>query len=105
MSTLTDKIIRPILTEKSLDLAKNGRYTFEVDLKANKDQIKKALNDNLKVKVKSIKTAIQKDASRLVPKSRRQVAGRVWKKAIVEISEGKITMFEIVGEDNNDKKS
>ena len=101
---LTDKIIRPILTEKSLTMAKGGRYTFEVSLGANKNQIRQALQDSLGVKVRTVKTAVQKEARRILAKSRRQMPGKLWKKAVVEISEGKITMFEIVGDDN-DKKS
>lgn len=105
MALLVDKIIRPILTEKSLAAAKIGRYTFEVSLDANKDQIKEALNTSLGVKVKNIKTAILKEESRVIPKSRRRVNGRKWKKAIVELIEGKFDMFEIGSGETDDKKS
>jgi large subunit ribosomal protein L23 len=101
---LVDLIRRPILTEKSLDDARRGRYTFEVNLKANKDQIKEALKSSLNVKVKTVKTMIVKEEKRLIPKSRRTVEGRVWKKAIVELSDGKLSMFE-VGGGEDDKKS
>lgn len=95
MTLLVDKIIRPILTEKSLAQAKSGRYTFEVRIDANKNQIREALNSSLGVKVKNIKTSILKEETRIITKSRRQVTGRKWKKATVELTEGKITMFEI----------
>jgi hypothetical protein len=42
--------------------------------------------------------------TRVIAKSRRQVAGRKWKKAIVELSDGKIDMFEISG-GTDDQKS
>ena len=101
---LTDKIVRPILTEKSLAQARLGRYTFEVSLSANKNQIKEALENAFSVKVKTVRTAIQKEALRFIPKSRRQVPGAVWKKATVEISSGKLSLFEISGGED-DKKS
>lgn len=101
---LTDKIVRPILTEKSLAQARAGRYTFEVAVSANKNQIKEALENAFSVKVKTIKTSIQKKAIRVIAKSRRQVPGHTWKKATVEISSGKLSLFEISGGED-DKKS
>lgn len=99
-----DNIIRPILTEKSLAQASLGRYTFEVALGASKDVIKLALHEAFGVKVKTVKTAIQKEAARVIAKNRRRRPGRLWKKATVELSEGKISMFETKGT-ADDKKS
>lgn len=101
---LTDKIFRPILTEKSLAQARLGRYTFEVSVAANKNQIREALENAFSVKVKKVRTAISKEAVRLIAKSRRQVPGSVWKKATVELSSGKLSLFEISGGED-DKKS
>lgn len=104
MANVVDKVIRPILSEKTLASAKIGRYTFEVQLDASKDAIKEALKTALGVKVKTVKTAIMKDSTRIIAKSRHQVPGRKWKKAVVELSEGKIDMFEITG-GTDDQKS
>ncbi len=57
MKTKHDVIIRPILTEKSYDLIPNKKYTFEVDKKANKTQIKQAVEEIFGVDVKSVTTA------------------------------------------------
>ena len=62
---------RPILTEKSHDMiaagaegegqeAKKGRYTFDVHVKANKQQIKRAIEAAFGVKVESVNTMIVK---------------------------------------------
>lgn len=99
--TTADLIIKPIITEKSLDDARGGRYTFEVQLKANKNQIRQALDKAFDVKVRTIKTAVTKEKRRTIAKTRHQVSGRVWKKATVQLSSGKLTMFEVGGENGN----
>lgn len=43
MSNYRDIIKAPIITEKSSDLAKNNVIVFSVDVKANKTQIKQAI--------------------------------------------------------------
>ena len=52
-----DIIIRPILSEKTYGDIANKIYTFEVAKSANKTQIKKAVEENFKVKVESVNTA------------------------------------------------
>ena len=56
MKTSYDIIKRPVLTEKSYDGIDNKKYVFEVDLKANKVEIKKAIEDIFGVKVASVNT-------------------------------------------------
>jgi large subunit ribosomal protein L23 len=60
---------RPILTEKSHDQIaaggegnadRKGRYTFEVHVKSNKDQIRRAIEAAFGVKVESVNTMIVK---------------------------------------------
>lgn len=48
--------IKPILTEKSLNLAKKGKYSFWVDPKLSKYQIKKLVGDIFAVHVKKVST-------------------------------------------------
>lgn len=76
----------PVITEKSQLLKESLQYTFKVDPKANKTEIKQAIEKIFKVKVISIKTLNEK------PKKRR--VGRYTgltnrsKKAIVKLAEG-----------------
>ena len=56
---LSDIIVRPLLTEKvNKATEKNNVYGFEVGLKANKNQIKNAIQELYNVKVLSISTSI-----------------------------------------------
>ena len=81
-----DIIKAPIVTEKSSDLAKNNVITFSVDIRANKTQIKQAVENIFDVKVESVNTINTK------PKTRRvgRYAGKTnkVKKAIVKLKEG-----------------
>lgn len=52
-----DIIIRPVLSEKTYVDFANKKYTFEVAKNANKTQIKQAVEEIFKVKVKSVNTA------------------------------------------------
>ena len=87
MDTKYLEIIKaPVITEKSQLQKDNGVYTFKVDPKANKTEIKLAIEKLFNVKVQSIRTLNVK------PKKRR--VGRYTgltnrtKKAIVTLSEG-----------------
>ncbi len=87
MSNYRDVIKAPIVTEKSNDLIRNNNtYTFSVDIKANKVQIKQAVEKVFNVKVDSVNVINVK------PKKKR--VGRYYgktnrvKKAMVKLSEG-----------------
>ncbi len=87
-------IKRPIITEQSMKLAENSKYTFEVDKKANKIEIKNAIETIFNVKVIAINTL------NVLPKAKR--VGRYsgdksgYKKAVVTLAEGnKIDVFHI----------
>ena len=87
MSNYRDIIKAPIVTEKSADLAQNqNTMTFSVDVKANKTQIKQAIESIFDVKVESVNTINVK------PKKKRvgRYAGKTnkVKKAIVKLREG-----------------
>jgi len=56
MTNLRDIIKRPIITEHSADLMVDKKYTFEVSKKANKSQIKAAVEDVFDVKVEKVNT-------------------------------------------------
>ncbi len=82
-----DVIKSPIVTEKSNDLQQNNNtYTFSVDVRANKTQIKQAVEAIFNVKVESVNTI------NVHPKTKRvgRYAGKTnkVKKAIVKLKEG-----------------
>src|SRR3989338_19176 len=86
---------RPIITEKSMKLAKQGLYTFEVDKNANKLQIGKMVADKFGVKVIGVKTINVKGEAKAQKRVRKtyQVSG--FKKALVQVGKGqKIALFE-----------
>lgn len=52
-----DIIRRPIITENSTEMMEEGKYTFEVDGRANKVEVKKAIEQIFDVKVKKVNTS------------------------------------------------
>ncbi len=76
----------PVITEKSAQGAEKGQYSFKVDPKANKTEIKQAIEQIFKVKVVEIST--------INVKPRKKKVGRYagltnrTKKAIVKLAEG-----------------
>ena len=78
-------IKRALLTEKGTILKEQGnKYIFEVDVKANKIEIKKAIESLFKVKVKDVNTMINHGK---VKKVRFNIEGKRsdWKKAVVQL--------------------
>lgn len=53
---IIDLVKYPVLTEKSVLLIQNAQYTFDVDLKLNKLQIKKLIQDLFQVNVLAVNT-------------------------------------------------
>ena len=90
-----DVIIRPIVSEKSYTLIDQGKYTFEVDPRATKTEIKLAVEKIFKVKVSSVNTLNK------TGKTRRTRFGmgkrKDTKRAIVTLSAGTIDIFTAVG--------
>lgn len=90
---INDVLIRPILTEKATNLAKNKVYTFEVNLDANKHQIKTVVEKLYAVKIGKIHIMIRKGKKRRVGK-RMQTKKLIDKKlALIAVKEGKIDLF------------
>lgn len=88
-------IKRPlILTEKGQNLRETeNKYLFEVDLRANKRQIRDAVETLFDVTVEDVNTLIVRGRMRRM--GRGHAKTRNWKKAIVELSEGEtIDFFE-----------
>lgn len=93
MPTLHETIVRPVITEKtSAAYQDRGEYVFEVHPRANKQEIREAIERLFGVKVAEVWTSNQRGKLRRVGKT----AGRRhdWKKAIVTLREGSIPIFE-----------
>lgn len=94
MRDARDIIKRPIVTEKTTNEMQEMKYTFEVDIRANKIEIKNAVEKLFNVKVKDVNTM------RMTGKLKRMGlhSGRRpnWKKAVVTLEEGSkpIEIFE-----------
>jgi large subunit ribosomal protein L23 len=91
------KIIKvPLVSEKSTNLrTTQNKYVFEVDRKANKLQIKKAVEELFKVKVEDVTTMMMHGR----PKRLGRFEGKKpdWKKALVKLKKGEtIELFEAV---------
>ena len=76
-------IIRPIVTEKSNDALQEGKYTFEVNKKATKVEIAKAVEKLFEVKVLKVNTITVKGKTKRVGYHVGKTSD--WKKAIVTI--------------------
>ncbi len=84
---------RPIITEKNTALQEQNKYAFEVAGKANKPQVKQAVEKAFKVKVVGVNVLTVPGKTRRV--GRRQVKTASWKKAVVTLKAGqKIEFFE-----------
>ena len=86
-------IIRPVISEKSYALIAEGKYTFRVHERANKTQVRQAIEEIFDVRVVDVRTMTVKPK----PKRRGYTSGKTrgWKKAIVELHpEDHIELFE-----------
>ena len=86
-------LLRPIITEKTTVLTGLDKYVFEVDLRANKNQIKEAVQLAFNVRVSEVNTMKMKGKAK---RFGRKVTNRPdWKKAVVTLVAGdKIELFE-----------
>lgn len=80
-----DIILKPVITEKSMDELQAGKYTFKVAKDANKTEIKKAVEQLFDVKVAKVNTlnvnGHYKRVGRFVGKT------SDWKKAVITLTE------------------
>lgn len=84
---------RPVVTEKNTDLMAQNKYVFEVAKRANKDQVKKAVEKAFKVTVVSVNMITVPSK----PKGFGRLKGHKpsWKKAVVTLRPGdSIEIFE-----------
>ena len=102
MSALTapEIVLRPVISEKSIDESGRGKYTFAVHEKANKIQIKAAVEELYKkenVTVVAVNVLTTKAKEKRRGNRRGQTVGHTtpWRKAVVTLAAGqKIEFFE-----------
>jgi len=88
-----DVLSKPLVTEKNAQLQELGKYAFEVAPKANKHQIKQAVETAFNVNVTAVNIITVPGKQRRI--GRRQVLTPSWKKAIVTLKPGDtIELFE-----------
>jgi large subunit ribosomal protein L23 len=94
MKAPQDIVIRPIVTERSMRDMEQNKYTFVVDRKANKIEIKKAVEELFDVKVERVNVVNYMGKMRRMGRNIGRKAS--WKKAFVKLAEGskKIEFFE-----------
>ena len=90
---LYEVLRRPLITEKNANLQAQSKYAFEVADKANRLQVKQAVEKAFNVKVTSVNVMTVRGKKRRM--GRREVLTPSWKKAVVTLQPGdKIGFFE-----------
>jgi large subunit ribosomal protein L23 len=80
----TDVIKRPLISEKSYHYGERfNAYSFEVDSRADKNQIRRAVEEIYKVKVDDVRTIVVPGKPRRTKKGEKTTSS--WKKAIVKV--------------------
>ena len=92
MNNYRDIIIAPVITERSALLEQEGKYVFKVDTKANKVQIKQAIEKIFNVKVLSVNTMNSHPKNKRVGKYNGMT--NKYKKAIVKLEKGNTISFD-----------
>ncbi|MCJ7763693.1 MAG: 50S ribosomal protein L23 [Dehalococcoidales bacterium] len=90
---LYEVLRRPLITEKNTSLQTQGKYVFEVAGRANKLQVKQAVETAFKVNVTAVNVMTVPGKKKRM--GRREVQNPSWKKAVVTLKPGdKIELFE-----------
>lgn len=96
-------ILRPIISEKSMNLTKADFYTFEVGKYATKTKILKIIKDKFKVEVLSVKMINTAKKKKMQRSRRGYFVVPSFKKAIVKIKSGqKIPLFESLSKEEKE---
>ncbi len=89
-------IIKPVITERSMDDVAKGKFTFLVSRETTKDMVRKAVERKFNVNVFSVATIMVKGKTRRSGARRTEVTIVRLKKAIVKLKKDqKIDLFEI----------
>ena len=90
MKAPQDIIIKPVITEKSMDELQNGKYTFKVAKNANKIEIKKAVEALFGVEVAKVNTLNVNGKAKRVGRFEGRTSD--WNKAVVTLTEDSKTI-------------
>ncbi|HLI06081.1 MAG TPA: 50S ribosomal protein L23 [Ktedonobacteraceae bacterium] len=88
---ITEVLRNGIITEKSVKLQEQNKYTFRVALKANKIDVRRAVEQMFNVRVVSVNIMRMPGKPRNIHRRGRmprRIEAREWKKAIVTLAEG-----------------
>ena len=98
MRTAYDIIIRPVITEQSMEDMDIKKYVFEVAKDANKIEIAKAIEEIFDVRVIKVTTTHMRGKTKRVGANPTGTS-KSWKKAVVKLSEDSknIEIFENMG--------
>tara|TARA_Y100000768_G_scaffold112845_1_gene83159 strand:- start:596 stop:892 length:297 start_codon:yes stop_codon:yes gene_type:complete len=83
---LYDKIISPVITEKSTNLSEQNKIVFKINRNANKKNVKKSIEKIFKVNVIKVNIINKKTRTKLTRGRKVKVAG--YKKAIITLKKG-----------------
>jgi large subunit ribosomal protein L23 len=83
---LYDKILTPMVTEKSTILSEQNKIVFKVPFKANKTNLKKNIEKIFKVNVTKINVINKQNRTKIVKGKKVKVQG--YKKAIITLKKG-----------------
>ncbi|EGQ2694706.1 50S ribosomal protein L23 [Staphylococcus pseudintermedius] len=86
-----DILKRPVITEKSSAAMAEDKYTFDVDVRANKTEVKKAVEEIFEVKVANVNIINYKPKKKRMGRYQGYTNKR--RKAIVTLKEGQIGLF------------
>lgn len=90
IKTAQDIIIKPIITERSMEGLQIGKYTFKVAKSANKIEIAHAVQELFNVKVAKVNTLNCRGRAKRMGKTSGYKPD--WKKAIVTLAKGEKTI-------------
>ncbi len=90
VKTAQDIILKPVITEASMEDLQAGKYTFKVAKNANKTEVKEAVEEIFGVKVAKVNTMHVRGKTRRM--GRNEGTTPSWKKAIVTLAEGSKTI-------------
>ena len=83
---LYDKIISPVITEKSTNLSEQNKIVFKINRNANKKNVKKSIEKIFKVNVIKVNIINKKTRTKLTRGRKVKVTG--YKKAIITLKKG-----------------
>ena len=83
---LFDKILSPIVTEKSTNLSEQNKIVFKIPTKANKKSLKKSIEKIFKVNVTKVNIINKQNRTKLTRGRKVKVSG--YKKAIITLKKG-----------------